>query len=145
MLLPVGDKQLLMPGVAVAEIVNYSYADRPDDAPTWYFGDIIWRKLSVPVVSFEILNGQEMPRNASGLRIAVLNNTGVHDALPFIAIIIQGIPRLLRVTTKEVTEETGVPLAPAERMAARTASGELVLIPRVDVLERAYCQYKNLK
>ncbi|HQQ62869.1 MAG TPA: chemotaxis protein CheW [Pseudomonadales bacterium] len=145
MLLPVGDKQLLLPGVAVAEIVNYSYPERPDDAPAWFYGNITWRKLSVPVVSFEILNGQEMPRNTSGRRIAVLNNTGVHDALPFIAIVIQGIPRLVRITTKDITEETGLSLAPAERMAARLANSELVFVPDVGELERACCKYQQLR
>lgn len=145
MLLPVGDKQLLLPGVSVAEIVNYSYPDRPDDAPAWFYGNIIWRKLSVPVVSFELLDGQDATRSASSRRIAVLNNTGVHADLPFIAIIIQGIPRLVRITTKDITEETGVTLAPAERMAARLAGGELVFVPDIGELERAYCKYKKLK
>jgi hypothetical protein len=36
MLLPVQDKLLLLPGVAVAEIVNYSYPDCPPDAPDWF-------------------------------------------------------------------------------------------------------------
>ncbi|MEZ5435888.1 MAG: hypothetical protein R3E67_04860 [Pseudomonadales bacterium] len=32
MLLPVQDKQLLLPGVSVAEIVNFSYPDCPENA-----------------------------------------------------------------------------------------------------------------
>ena len=143
MLLPVGNKMLLVPGVAVAEIVNYTYPDRPEDAPDWYFGKIIWRKLEVPTVSFELLNGQELPRTTGTRRIAVLNNTGVRDDLPFIAIIIQGIPRLMRVTPKDITEETDVSLAPAERLAVRVASGETVFIPDISTLERAYSAYQN--
>ncbi len=140
MLLPVSGKLLLLPGVSVAEIVNYSYPDRPDDAPAWYFGKIIWRKLEVPVVSFELLNGQELPRTAANRRIAVLNNTGVSDDLPFIAIIIQGIPRLVRVTPKDIGDGDNSNRGPAERMIVQLGS-ESVVIPDVGALERAYQQY----
>lgn len=141
MLLPMADRTLLVPGVSVAEIVNYSYAECPEDAPEWFLGNIIWRKLSVPLVSFEMLNGQPMPRMGSQRRIAVLNNTGVSEALPFIAIPIQGIPSLLRVTPAELADVEDVDLSPAERAAARISTGETVLIPDVSVLERACRDY----
>lgn len=141
MLLPVSDKLLLLPGVAVAEIVNYSYPDCPDNAPEWFLGYINWRKLSVPLVSFELLNGQGMPGSSGARRIAVLNNTGVNEAVPFIAIVIQGIPRLLRITARDIGDISDVALAPAERSAARVGGGDTVFIPDVSVLERAFNDY----
>lgn len=141
MLLPVQDKLLLLPGVSVAEIVNYSYPDCPADAPDWFLGYIEWRKLSVPLLSFELLNGQPMPRSAEAPRIAVINNTGVNDDVPFIAIVMQGIPRLLRIMPQDITEAEGVTLAPAELAAMNLAGGEAVLVPDVSVLEKAYSDY----
>ncbi|HSC74899.1 MAG TPA: chemotaxis protein CheW [Pseudomonadales bacterium] len=141
MLLPVQDKMLLIPGVAVAEIVNYSYPDCPAQAPDWFLGYIEWRKLSVPLVSFELLNGQAMPRATGTPRIAVINNTGINDALPFIAIVLQGIPRLMRIMPQDITEANQVALSPAELAAMQLSSGEVVLIPDVSVLEKAYSDY----
>lgn len=141
MLLPVSDKLLLLPGVSVAEIVNYSYPDCPDNAPEWFLGYINWRKLSVPLVSFEMLNGQGMPRSSGSRRIAVLNNTGVSDGIPFIAILIQGIPRLLRITDRDLGDVTDAVLAPAEQLAANLPGGETVFIPDVSALERAFADY----
>jgi chemosensory pili system protein ChpC len=140
MLLPVHGKSLLVPGVAVAEIVNYSYPERPDEAPSWYFGNIIWRKLAVPVVSFDVINGQEIPRVTANSRIAVLNNTGVSDDVPFIAIVMQGIPRLVRVNMKDISDDNDTALAPAELAAVRLGT-DTVFIPDVSVLERAYVSY----
>lgn len=142
MLLPVQGRQLLLPGVAVAEIVNYSYAERPDDAPPWLFGYITWRKLAVPLISFELLNGQEMPPRTGGtLRIAVLNNTGVNDELPFIAIPILAIPRLVRILPRDVNDVADAELSSAELEAVNLSTGETVFIPDVSVLERAMCDY----
>ena len=98
-------------------------------------------KLSVPLVSFEMLNGQGMPRSSGSRRIAVLNNTGVSDGIPFIAILIQGIPRLLRITDRDLGDVTDAVLAPAEQLAANLPGGETVFIPDVSALERAFADY----
>ena len=142
MLLPVMGKSLLLPGVSVAEIVHYSYPARPDDAPPWYYGTIAWRKLDVPLVSFELLNGQPLATGSSSQHIAVLNNTGVSEAIPFIAIVIQGIPRLVRANEKAIGDAEGIALAPAEMAAVMLAGWEdPVFIPDVAVLERALDSY----
>lgn len=140
MLLQVADRSLLLPGVAVAEIVNYSYPERPDDAPEWLLGYISWRKLAVPLVSFDLLNGQPAARSAGVPRIAVLNNTGVSEVVPFIAIVIQTIPRLLRITPRDLADINDVDLSPAEKTAVNLG-GELAFIPDVSVLERAFSAY----
>ena len=145
MLLPVQDKELLLPGVSVAEIVNHSYPDCPSDAPEWFLGYISWRQLSVPLVSFEVLNGQTLSPATGMQRIAVLNNTGVDERVPFVAITIQGIPRLMRILPKDVTEVSDVALAPAEMAAMNLYTGETVLVPNVSVLERALSQYLSAR
>jgi chemosensory pili system protein ChpC len=141
MLLPVHDKQLLLPGVSVAEIVNYSYPECPDGAPAWYLGNITWRQLSVPLLSFELLNDQSMPAHTDIPRIAVINNTGVDECVPFIAIVLQGIPRLMRIMPQDVTEVSDVTLSPAEMAVMNLQTGETVVVPDISVLERAYSQY----
>jgi len=141
MLLPVQDKQLLLPGVSVAEIVNFSYPDCPENAPAWFLGYIQWRQIAVPLLSFEMLN-QQTPSQYSGMRrIAVLNNTGLDESVPFIAIVLQGIPRLLRILPQDLTEVTDMELGAAEMAAMNTSMGETVLLPDISVLEQAYSDY----
>lgn len=140
MLLPVEDRGLLLPGVAVAEIIPYTQPDRSDDAPEWFIGTITWRKLEVPVISFAALNGQTHKLAGRQRHVAVLNNTGVSDNLPFIAILIQGIPRLVRVTRKDVDDDPETPLSPMELLAVKLA-GETVFVPNVGALEKACLDY----
>jgi chemosensory pili system protein ChpC len=141
MLLQVQDKLLLLPGVSVAEIVNYSQPECPDGAPDWFLGYMVWRKLAVPLLSFELLNGQAVTASTETPRIAVLNNTGVNEALPFVAIVIQGIPRLVRILPKDISEAEDISLSPAELAAMRLVTGETVMVPDVSVLEKAVGQY----
>jgi chemosensory pili system protein ChpC len=82
-----------------------------------------------------------MPRSSAAPRIAVINNTGVNDDVPFIAIVMQGIPRLMRIMPQDVAEIEGAALAPAELAAINIAGSETVLIPDVSVLEKAYSDY----
>lgn len=141
MVLQVQDKLLLLPSVSVAEIVNYSQPECPDDAPEWFLGYIIWRKLAVPLLSFELLNGQSASGLTDAPRIAVLNNTGVNEALPFVAIVIQGIPKLIRILPKDISEVDDLVLAPAELAAMKLTTGETVMVPDIRVLEQAVGQY----
>src|SRR6188768_2141610 len=104
MLLLVDGYLLLLPGVAVAEIVSFvpPEADNDEAVPAWYLGNIYWRNQRVPLVSFETLVDGRPPLASSHCRIAVINNTGVSDQLKFFAILLRATPKLLRLTPDEI-------------------------------------------
>ena len=140
MLLPVEGRVLLLPGVSIAEIIPSPQVTRPDDAPEWFLGTVTWRKLEVPVVSFTMLNEQFSAHSSRNRHLAVLNNTGVSDNLPFLAITIQGIPRLTRITAIDLGDDTETVLSPMELLAVRLGD-EPVIIPNVSALEKACLTY----
>jgi chemosensory pili system protein ChpC len=142
LLIPIVDRLLLVPTVTVAEMVPYQEPLRNPEAPDWYLGDVGWRELQVPLVSFEALCGEPKPRYNNQCRIAILNNTGVDEKLPFLAIATQGIPRLSRVKADEIQEIEGKQLKRFELMAVSHA-GESVFIPDVAALEQAFVEYRN--
>ena len=74
--------------------------------------------------------------------MAVLNNTGIDDSLPFIAIAAQGIPRLTRVKDDEIHLQEDVKLKTFDLMAV-THAGEEVIIPNVPALEQVFLDYKK--
>lgn len=137
LLIPVDGCLLILPTVTVAEMVSYTHATPVNEAPDWYLGDIVWREQKVPLLSFEVLNGEARPAIHPRCRIAVLNNTGVSQELPFLALPTQGIPRLARVNAEEVSEAEGVQKKPFEFMHIQVA-GEEAVIPDVAALEQAY-------
>jgi len=134
-LMPVTNRYLLLPNVTVAEIIHHRTPAQPDDMPTWFLGNLEWRGQKVPMVSFEALN--EEPFQADGRRqnIAVLNGISNPEKLPFLAVLTQGAPRLMRLTPDEIT--SGSPQdrkGPAELMVV-SANGETASIPDLSFIE----------
>jgi chemosensory pili system protein ChpC len=142
LLIPIVDRLLLVPTVTVAEMVPYQEPLHNPDAPDWYLGDVGWRELQVPLISFEGIIGEARPSYNNQCRIAILNNTGVDEKLPFLAIATQGIPRLSRVKADEIQEIEGAQLKRFELMAVSHA-GESVIIPNVAALEQAFVEYRS--
>ncbi len=143
LLIPLQGRMLLAPNVTVAEIVPVSQVIPVQDAPAWYLGNCSWREQTIPLLSFEVMNGEENPGVVSRSRFAVINTTGLHDALPFIAILTQGLPRLARVTEEEITEREDADKKPFELMHVSWA-GEEAVIPNVEAMERAFLEYLHL-
>lgn len=141
LLIPMQGKQLLVPNVSVAEIVPVGEIEPVSDAPDWYLGDYIWRDLTIPLVSFEVLNGDDRPAVGEGSRVAVFNTTGVSDAIHFTAMLAQGLPRLARVTPEELQSEDDELLKrPFEQVPVRWA-GEEAVIPDVPAIEKRVLEY----
>ncbi len=135
-LMPVTKRYLLLPNVTVAEIIHHRAPAQPDDMPTWFLGNLEWRGQSVPMVSFEALN--EEPFQADGRRqnIAVLNGITNPDKLPFLAVLTQGAPRLMRLTPDEISSDDDAQdrKGPAELMVV-SANGETASIPDLNFIE----------
>ncbi|MEN0038195.1 MAG: chemotaxis protein CheW [Cellvibrio sp.] len=143
LLIPIQGRLLLAPNVTVAEIVPVSQVIPVQDAPAWYLGNCAWREQTIPLLSFEVMNGEDKPGVASRSRFAVLNTTGINESLPFIAILTQGLPRLARVTEEEITQREDADNKPYELMHVSWA-GEEAVIPDVEAIERAFLEYLHL-
>jgi chemosensory pili system protein ChpC len=132
--LPIGEGYLLLPNVSVAEVVEYIRPQDRDGVPEFYLGDIVWRGLALPLISFEVANGGPKPKKSANVRIAVLNSVGSDSKkLPFLAILTQGIPRLVKVSS-ELIKEDGETQGPAESSRVKV-DGEPAIIPNLPYLE----------
>jgi chemosensory pili system protein ChpC len=140
LLIPLQGRMLLAPNVTIAEIVPVAQVIPVENAPAWYLGNCTWREQTIPLLSFEVMNGEEKPGVAQRSRFAVINTTGVNESLPFIAILTQGLPRLARVTEEEITEREDADNKPFELMHVSWA-GEEAVIPNVEAMERAFLDY----
>lgn len=135
LLIPVANQcNLLLPGVTVAEIVHMAEIEPVEDAPVWLLGTIAWRTQRIPLVSYELLNGQPVDYG-DRLPIAVLNGSEDADALPFYAIPTQATPRLLRLSDSDVAADPDGELGPLDALAVRL-HGEPMVIPDVAAIER---------
>ena len=132
--LPIGEGKLVLPNVAVAEVIEYSRPKAKEGFPQYYLGDISWRGIDVPLLSFEEVNGRARPPKNTEVRIAVLNNVGTDSKkLPFVAILTQGLPRLIKIS-EDIIQNATKSNFPAEHSRIRV-DGEEAVIPNLDYLE----------
>lgn len=135
-LIPMNNRQLLLPNVSIAEVVDHDASLSAGQGPDWLVGYLEWRGQKLPVISYEGANEQEaiVPGAGRG-RIVVLNTIGPnHDRLPFLAIVTQGIPSQTRLEPEQVQGRDEADQGPADLMQVEL-EGEPVWIPNLEYLE----------
>ena len=142
LILPMSEHFMLAPTVSIAEIVSYVRPTPVVDSPHWLLGTVEWRKQPVPLLSLEVLRGESAADIGPRSRIAVFNNTGVSDDLPFFAVPTQGIPRLSRVQESALHEVKNVKLKPFERIRV-DLEGEECSIPDVAAMEQVVLDFRR--
>lgn len=130
LVLPLADRSLLLPNVAVAELIDYLPGEPVLGAARWHLGMIEWRNLRLPLVSFEAASGGEAVIGERA-RIIVLNALG-ETSTRFIAVLIQHVPRSCRVDSQ--LSYVDVPLKPLE-MAAVQVGETVARVPDLTALE----------
>lgn len=130
LLLPLTERTLLVPNVAVAELIDYQPGQRPEGVQPWNLGQITWRNQPVALLDFEAACAGPS-RLGERARIVVLNALG-DSGRRFIALLIQGIPRSCRLDAQ--LSYVDVPLAALELAAVQV--GEVVArVPDLEGLE----------
>jgi chemosensory pili system protein ChpC len=132
LLMPLSDRTLLLPNVAVAELIPYRAPQVTEGMPDWFLGQIAWRDLRLPLLSFEAASDGQAVVN-SGSRVAVINALGGRPMVKFIAVLVQGIPRSIKLEANLARADAV--LSPLELDAVQL--GEAVLkIPDLIGLEQ---------
>ena len=135
LLIPLHKETMLLPNAAVAEVIAFSDPETIPDAPDWLAGWLSWRDRKVPLISFEIASGRKLSSDIQGQRIAVLNTLNSNPRVPYIAVMIQDIPKLYLVQPDTLTERKDA--NPRPSIAAHLlAEGEPVIVPDLDDLEQ---------
>jgi chemosensory pili system protein ChpC len=107
-----------------------------NNTPDWFLGFYSWRNLRIPVVSFETINGELSPKLNPRGRVAVLNNTGDAENLPFISVITQDIPRMTRVEEKDISDNENKTPREFDLMSVKVGLEEFC-VPDIKKIENA--------
>lgn len=103
LIVPLAGQPLLLPNVAVAELVGYRLSQPAAEGPKWFLGWTTWRDQKVPLLDPELLLGQSVtPAADLQPRTLVLNALGGRQGLHFIGLRIWGIPRSRKVVRGEL-------------------------------------------
>ena len=136
------DMQLVLPNEAVAEVVGWVSPTIAEDVPEWFLGHIEWRGEAVPVISYEGFNDSPSDALSGKSRIVVLNGSGQFNDMDFFAMVIQGIPHMLRVDVENMTEVADVESVPSVQMVVNSAIGTGI-IPNMHHIEKAIHAVKS--
>lgn len=132
LLVPLADRTLLLPNVALAELIPYRAPQASAGMPAWFLGQVAWRELRLPLLSFEAASGGQA-QIGPGARVAVINALGGRPKVKFLALLVQGIPRSLKVTAD--LPRADAPLAPLE-LDAVSIGEDVLKIPDLVGLEQ---------
>lgn len=133
LIIPLQGRNLLLPNVAVAEVIPYIRPRAVADAPEWLLGAISWRGLNIPLISFDRLHGQADAATLVQARIAVLNSVQADSGLHFYAVVTTGIPQLKRINADALQE---VSAEAADGVLSQVQIGDIqAVIPDLAALE----------
>lgn len=135
-LIPMIENSLLLPNATVAEIVpfmNVDLAENAEASDDWQIGQIIWRNIKIPVVSLERIQGKKDLGELRRSRIAIVYTLNSNQEVPYIAIMVQGIPRLIPVdeNNSQMLDDD----LPKGVKAWADLDGRKALIPDLDLIE----------
>ncbi|MET1256540.1 chemotaxis protein CheW [Aliikangiella maris] len=137
LMIPTVGSNILLPNSNVAEIVPFSNVELFDDMsnkPRWFLGHLFWRGQEIPLISIDVIRGEADAQANKRSRVAVAHTLNSNRELPYIAIVVQGIPRLSHVREDNIRFIDDDALSDAEKMKVSVDSIEAA-IPDLDKLE----------
>jgi chemosensory pili system protein ChpC len=104
-LAPLNEGYVLLPNSAVGEILNFTSPEPFKQGPAWLLGEIAWHGWQVPVVNYErLINDNGITTITSKSRILIVKTLGESTQVNYIGLLIQGLPRLKKVSAATLEE-----------------------------------------
>ena len=105
-LAPLTEGHVMLPNSAVGEILTFTSPEPFEQAPPWLLGEIAWRGWQVPVINYEILlNSKGVTTITAKTRVLIIKTLGESTQVNYIGLVIQGLPRLKKVSPATLVEE----------------------------------------
>src|SRR3979411_2798959 len=102
LLVPLIDARLIIPRACVAEVIGFQMPSEMSGARPWLTAPGPWNGKAVPLVSFEGACGQMIPPASGRSRIVILHALGTRVEGGNFALVSQGFPQLVRVSSDVV-------------------------------------------
>ncbi len=132
-LLPLWQKKLLLPASAVLDVIPASaMKSSKKGKKNGVIGHVKWEDQQVPVVVFEMLNGDASPSDPQ--KLAIIFGIGLNEKLPQYAIALQSEPVMVKVKIAELEDLEKAAVGAMEYLQVRYKDS-LVIIPDLDVVE----------
>ena len=145
LLIPLADARLLVPRACVAEVIGYQAPVPADNAPPWYLGLVNWNARALPLVSFEGACGLMIPLTNNRSRIVVFHALAGRAESHYIAIVSQGFPQLVRVSSDVVRPDNSRVFADRMPVICQVRMvNETPLVPDLERLEEMIAEETSI-
>ncbi len=136
LLVPLSEGRLIVPRACVAEVVGFQVPSEMTGAPPWYIGTVPWNGKAVPLVSFEGACGQSLPVTSGRTRVVVFHCLGTRLEGGHFALLSQGFPQLVRVSSDVVRPDNSRVFADRAPVICQVRMvNETPLVPDLERLE----------
>ena len=131
--LPLWQKKLLIPALAIAEIISASQLKPTKKNKTaGLLGQVTWEGETLPVISFETFNGETGIPKPQKLAIVVAATLG--ENLTHYALALQAEPTLNKIKIAELEDLDNAAVGGVEYLQVKYQNN-LCFIPELDILE----------
>ncbi|MEP1742783.1 MAG: chemotaxis protein CheW [Kangiellaceae bacterium] len=137
LMIPTVNSNILLPNTNVAEVVPFSNVELFDSSqgkPSWYLGHLLWRGINIPLISIDLIKGESDAQANKRSRVAITHTLNENRELPYLALVVQGIPRLSHVRQDNISYVADENLSEAEKMRVEVDT-VAASIPDLDKLE----------
>ncbi len=104
LLIPLGDRQLLLPSAIVAEVFPYQVPTPINKQPNWLLGIFEWRNQQVPLINIEEILATNISSDNKKQSIIILYGLEANHLMPFYAFIARDIPKPLSIEEDSLTD-----------------------------------------
>lgn len=135
-LAPLNEDYVMLPNSAVGEILNFSSPQPFKQGPAWLLGEIAWHGWQVPVINYErLIRDNGITTITSKSRILIVKTLGESTQVNYIGLLIQGLPRLKKVSAGTLMETQNGDL-PETVFSRVSIDGLQAVIPELGDLTR---------
>lgn len=134
LLVPLNDRNLIIPNVTVAEVVPFSHLLTTNSNRDWIIGRLDWRGALVPAICYELMSGHVAPPPNPDARFIIVNGLDGSAQMPFYAILVQGIPKLMHIKDEGLQKIDAVGMGEFDQLAV-SVDGITAMIPNLERIE----------
>ncbi|HEV8693079.1 MAG TPA: chemotaxis protein CheW [Lysobacter sp.] len=133
-LIAIAGARLLLPNATIAEVMSFAPPSPIEGAPEWLLGRIRWRGWELPLIAFSRLAGISTEQGGLGSKVVVLKALGGNAKEPYFAVLTQGFPRLVTVSSDRLIHEPDSEL-PQGVHARVWLNEDEAFIPDLEIIE----------
>jgi len=130
---------VIIPNALVAEIISVKEIEKVDTGPAWFLGNMTWRGVNVPLLSFEASGGEKISRvnlNTQAVVLYAVGASGEVSESPYMGLVMSGVPHVSHFTRDQIQTDAAEMETESHPMVAQKVriNGASVSILDVDAM-----------